>query len=618
MDLKMELRKGTLLQGGKYKIEKKLGQGSFGITYLATIQIIGSFSVTQTEIKVAVKEFFMKDINGRNGNSVITSNRDGIFQDYKNRFIKEAKTLNSLKHPNIVHVIDLFEENNTAYYIMDYLEGGSLDSIILEHGPLSPYYSSSIFFQVCDALMYMHEHKMLHLDLKPSNIMLDLNDKAVLIDFGLTKHFNDMGQPESSTTVGAGTPGYAPIEQSNYKPDLTDGFPATIDVYALGATLYKMLSGKRPPNASEILNEGFPKNELLKVPKDLVDIIELAMMPMRKKRIQNIEEFVELYPIIRKEKNEDEEYQISDDLLVTSVKVDDNTLITAVVENKIPEFTREYIIDKHVDKIKISCKSSLVLGSYDLEVRLSNPKVYDRKVLYIYGKNNFDKFVANFNKLHLNKYEVITGNSYNNDGDCIEISCYYNDNLESTSFINENMYGVGGDLGPNFTLLKSKLEGIIPSLERHLRDVPLPSEYNKGNFVKNIESISFMFNFRDTQSPYHTTRIYIVITDSSIKAGTYQRSINKSEYGYFIDNLFEYLQSSRDLRLYRGRSFLHIKPRFGSGVAIFSYAGAPDWNNYSKKHVLENCFSLIPYMTEILNHFNTYPDWGECHYSIYD
>ena len=186
----MELKNGTLLQGGKYKIEKKLGQGSFGITYLAIIQIIGVFGATQTETKVAVKEFFMKDINGRNGKIVTTGNKDGIFQNYKNRFIKEAKTLNSLKHPNIVRVIDLFEENNTVYYVMDYLDGGSLDMFISNKGTLSPYYTSSLFFQVSDALIYMHQHKMLHLDLKPSNIMLDSNGKAVIIDFGLTKHFS--------------------------------------------------------------------------------------------------------------------------------------------------------------------------------------------------------------------------------------------------------------------------------------------------------------------------------------------------------------------------------------------------------------------------------------------
>lgn len=399
----MELKNGTLLQGGKYKIEKKLGQGSFGITYLAIIQIIGVFGATQTETKVAVKEFFMKDINGRNGKIVTTGNKDGIFQNYKNRFIKEAKTLNSLKHPNIVRVIDLFEENNTVYYVMDYLDGGSLDMFISNKGTLSPYYTSSLFFQVSDALIYMHQHKMLHLDLKPSNIMLDSNGKAVIIDFGLTKHFSDTGEPESSTTVGTGTPGYAPIEQSNYKPELSDGFPATIDVYALGATLFKMLSGKRPPNASDILNEGFPKKELLNVPIDLVDIIELAMMPMKKQRIQNIEEFVELFPIIRKDNYEDYDSPKLENFS-ESRETEDATIVASFVANEKKQ-VQKFVVDQSVDCIKITYESSLVFGSYNLEVRLTKPNVYDRQILYIYTVKaisiNLLATLINYNCLNL-------------------------------------------------------------------------------------------------------------------------------------------------------------------------------------------------------------------------
>lgn len=602
----MELKNGTLLQGGKYKIEKKLGQGSFGITYLAIIQIIGVFGATQTETKVAVKEFFMKDINGRNGKIVTTGNKDGIFQNYKNRFIKEAKTLNSLKHPNIVRVIDLFEENNTVYYVMDYLDGGSLDMFISNKGTLSPYYTSSLFFQVSDALIYMHQHKMLHLDLKPSNIMLDSNGKAVIIDFGLTKHFSDTGEPESSTTVGTGTPGYAPIEQSNYKPELSDGFPATIDVYALGATLFKMLSGKRPPNASDILNEGFPKKELLNVPIDLVDIIELAMMPMKKQRIQNIEEFVELFPIIRKDNYEDYDSPKLENFS-ESRETEDATIVASFVANEKKQ-VQKFVVDQSVDCIKITYESSLVFGSYNLEVRLTKPNVYDRQILYIYGKSNFDKFISNFNKLQLPQLEMLNDSFHCLDGDYLEISCFQNDKKVSTSLIYQNAYGVGGNLGPNLSLVKSKIEKLFPSLDRHLRDVPLLKQYNKDIFIKNVGLITFRLNFYDLTKSYQTTYLNININDKLVESGTFKKAISADEYYYFIDSLFDYLQSSNDLRIYGSRTFVYIKPRFGSAITSFSGRRSNLWGHVDK-NILKSCFTLIPYIDEILNHFNTYPDW---------
>ena len=602
----MELKNGTLLQGGKYKIEKKIGQGSFGITYLAIIQIIGVFGATQTETKVAVKEFFMKDINGRNGKIVTTGNKDGIFQNYKNRFIKEAKTLNSLKHPNIVRVIDLFEENNTVYYVMDYLDGGSLDMFISNKGTLSPYYTSSLFFQVSDALIYMHQHKMLHLDLKPSNIMLDSNGKAVIIDFGLTKHFSDTGEPESSTTVGTGTPGYAPIEQSNYKPELSDGFPATIDVYALGATLFKMLSGKRPPNASDILNEGFPKKELLNVPIDLVDIIELAMMPMKKQRIQNIEEFVELFPIIRKDNYEDYDSPKLENFS-ESRETEDATIVASFVANEKKQ-VQKFVVDQSVDCIKITYESSLVFGSYNLEVRLTKPNVYDRQILYIYGKSNFDKFISNFNKLQLPQLEMLNDSFHCLDGDYLEISCFQNDKKVSTSLIYQNAYGVGGNLGPNLSLVKSKIEKLFPSLDRHLRDVPLLKQYNKDIFIKNVGLITFRLNFYDLTKSYQTTYLNININDKLVESGTFKKAISADEYYYFIDSLFDYLQSSNDLRIYGSRTFVYIKPRFGSAITSFSGRRSNLWGHVDK-NILKSCFTLIPYIDEILNHFNTYPDW---------
>ena len=287
----MRLSIGTYLNNGKYRIEKVLGQGSFGITYLAVVNIVGVLGSIPSSTKVAVKEFFMREVNGRNEDTVTTGSKDGIFYNYKRRFIKEAKTLSRLSHPNIVHVLDLFEENNTAYYVMEYLDGGSLDNLINEKNGLSIIESSQLIKQIASALEYTHSNKMLHLDLKPANVMLNRKGEAVLIDFGLTKEFDENGCPESSTTIGHGTPGYAPLEQSNYQPG--QGFPVTMDIYALGATLYKMLSGKRPPIASDILNEGVEILNLQFIQNaDVIDAISKAMNPLKNKRFQNVSDFI--------------------------------------------------------------------------------------------------------------------------------------------------------------------------------------------------------------------------------------------------------------------------------------------------------------------------------------
>lgn len=292
----MHLPNDTLLQGGKYKIKKVLGQGSFGITYLATSKFKsqGALGEIEVEAQVAIKEFFMADINNRNANgSSVDGTSGSICANYKRKFRKEAENLAKLSHPNIVKVYDVFDENQTSYYVMEYVEGNNLDNYIAQHGKISEEKAIGITREIGEALSYMHDHKMLHLDVKPKNVMCRTNGHYCLIDFGLSKQFTDNGEPESSTTIGLGTPGYAPIEQAHFKKYGT--FPATLDVYALGATLFKMLTGKRPPEATAILNEGFPATALEKenVHAASIHAIESAMAPICKHRIQSVRQFLE-------------------------------------------------------------------------------------------------------------------------------------------------------------------------------------------------------------------------------------------------------------------------------------------------------------------------------------
>ena len=291
------LTSGTVLQGSSYgyEIVKVLGQGSFGITYLAKLRIQGCLGSIDSSVSVAVKEFFMKEINGREGTTVTSGSKDGLFADYRRKFVREATNLSRLKHPHIVNVLEAFEANNTCYYVMEYIDGGSLDDYISKNNGLKEDDAIRIVKQVGSALSFMHSQGMLHLDLKPLNIMRKVSGDIVLIDFGLSKQYDADGTPESSTTVGGGTPGYAPIEQASYRDG--KGFPTTMDIYALGATMYKMLTGKRAPDASDILNDGFPLYRLQErnVSEGIAASIAKAMAPARKDRYSTVESFIDSF-----------------------------------------------------------------------------------------------------------------------------------------------------------------------------------------------------------------------------------------------------------------------------------------------------------------------------------
>lgn len=287
------LSKGSLLKGtsNDYIVKSVLGQGSFGITYLAYVRHKDS-SAKSANTLVAIKEFYMKDINGREGSAVTASSQEGLFDKYRNKFANESKLIHSLSHPGIVKILDSFKDNNTFYYVMEYVEGGSLNDYIEVCGQIPEEESLRYTRTIGTALDYMHGHNMVHLDIKPSNIMITKDGDVALIDFGLSKQYDENGIPESSTSIGGGTPGYAPIEQATFHS--SQDLPVTMDVYALGATLFKMLTGVRPPEASAILNDGFPDRELIryKVSTNTVRCIEKAMAPMRKSRYQNISSFI--------------------------------------------------------------------------------------------------------------------------------------------------------------------------------------------------------------------------------------------------------------------------------------------------------------------------------------
>ena len=284
--MKYTLPIGAKLHSPKrtYTIEKVLGQGGFGITY----KVSANLKVDNVTIRThfAIKEFFMSEACERDEhNSICYSSpvKDKVEESRKD-FLAEAQRLNkiSLEHPNIIHVNEVFEANNTVYYVMEYLDAGSLRDYVRKQGALSEQEALAIMVPIMQAVEYLHQHKMSHLDVKPDNVMLKEDPETgetipVLIDFGLSKHYDKNGKPTSTVRVSGFSDGYAPVEQYTG----IYFFTPQADVYALAATLYYALVGKDPVIASEQTEEKILKN----LPKGISDSVKktiLSSMKMQK------------------------------------------------------------------------------------------------------------------------------------------------------------------------------------------------------------------------------------------------------------------------------------------------------------------------------------------------
>lgn len=283
----MLLKENTLLYRGGYRIVKTIGRGGFGVTYLAEQSI--------TRCKVCIKEFFPKYCN-REGDSVsvsiVSSEFVELFTIFKTKFLKEAQTIAALDHPNIVHVYDAFEENNTAYYVMEYIEGESLNEMVKRRGALSENEAIEYIRDVAKALGYLHERHIMHLDVKPANIVVHKKDKkSILIDFGLSKHYDALSGDATSISLGGRSPGYSPKEQ--YEQGGVSTFSPETDIYSLGATLYYLVTGITPPPALVVADDGLPS-----LPKhisnNIVSVISQSMVDKRKDRLHSIKAFLDI------------------------------------------------------------------------------------------------------------------------------------------------------------------------------------------------------------------------------------------------------------------------------------------------------------------------------------
>ena len=284
------LAAGTSLQGGRYVVERVLGQGGFGITYLCKHTGLGK--------RVAIKEFFFAQFCERQGDTsqvtVPTAGNRELVGKFRRKFVKEARLIADKlsQAPSVVNVFDVFDENGTSYYVMDYIDGRSLADVLKERGRLGEAEALAVIEQVGKALSYVHSRGINHLDIKPANIMVSrATGRAVLIDFGVAKQYDaTTGEATTTTPVGR-TPGYAPLEQ--YSLGGVSHFTPQSDIYALGATLYKLVTGNTPPEATAM-----PKDAVLPYPDDIStpvrQAITVAMQLHKEDRPTKVEDFLKL------------------------------------------------------------------------------------------------------------------------------------------------------------------------------------------------------------------------------------------------------------------------------------------------------------------------------------
>lgn len=331
------LKVGTILRG-IYRIDSYLSSGGFGNTYVATN--------IEFDERVAIKEFFMKGVTQRDDNqttvSVSNSENTNSFLEQKEKFKKEARRIRQLKNEHIVSVHDLFEENGTAYYVMDYVDGENLSDRLKRKGrPMTEFEVNLILPQVLDALKAIHDADIWHLDLKPANIMVDKRGRVKLIDFGASKQLNVQKGGATTTTAISYTNGYAPREQmeQNY-----DKFGPWTDIYALGATLYNLLTNKRPPLPTDIDDDmSEDKHVALPFPENVGGLKFLVHQMMKTNRLQRPQSIDAIISAEKPRKENLKQAPKQDTMSEkTMVYNDETTIIADPKPQKKSEFEPEY------------------------------------------------------------------------------------------------------------------------------------------------------------------------------------------------------------------------------------------------------------------------------------
>lgn len=293
---------GTQLNQNNLTLGQFLGRGGFAITYQAHTKTQGR---NVQEKSVAVKEFFPEGCLRSESIVQFPSSMGEAEQKLaKEKFLDEARLLSKLSHPNIVRVETTFEENNTAYMVMEFLKGRTLEQLIQETGPLPEKRALGYIKQIGAALTEVHRGNFIHRDIKPDNIIVRApeqrlvssnQEQVVLLDFGLNRELTPANTYHTLRLTNAlrfGSPGYSPPEQYGHQAK----FGAYTDIYALGATFYYLLSGEMLPDAPmRIAGEEITplRNYQAKISKPVEDAIMWALQLKGNDRPQSVTEFLE-------------------------------------------------------------------------------------------------------------------------------------------------------------------------------------------------------------------------------------------------------------------------------------------------------------------------------------
>jgi formylglycine-generating enzyme required for sulfatase activity len=370
MNAQYMLPVGTLLHGGVYRVEGYLSSGGFGNTYVVR-------NVEFDEV-YALKEFYIKGVCQRDGDStsisVSNSENAECFTQQREKFKKEARRIRGLHNDHIVKVYDLFEENGTAYYVMDLVDGESLKDHLKRTGlPLTEAEVNILLPQILDGLKAIHDMHIWHLDIKPANIMVDKHGTVNLIDFGASKQQSGTDGTTLSSAI-CYTMGYAPSEQMAQE---YNEFGPWTDFYALGATLYKLLTLQNPPSITKVAKDHTKdKHVALPMPQVSDNMRLLIAWMMQNESEKRPQSTAEILGRLAKE----------DDVTVMVEPTVDDSENTVITETKKPKSTPKSVNEKPKAPQKPVCKkpqttiSNETMLPTSFEEENSNSKL--RKVLY--------------------------------------------------------------------------------------------------------------------------------------------------------------------------------------------------------------------------------------------
>jgi serine/threonine protein kinase len=432
----LQLEVGFVLFG-KYRLEKILGQGGFGITYQAVDESLNRL--------VAIKELFPEG-STRNGNTLIPASSLGAngFAQTKQRFLEEAQTLAQFNHPGIVKVFEVFEAHGTAYIAMEALTGETLGMRLARETKLSEIAVKRLAVEICAALEVVHQTGLLHRDIKPDNVFITKENCVVLIDFGSARDFQTGHAMKHTQLV---SPGYAAPEQYASQAK----FGTYTDIYGLSATLFHATTGKPPPTASDRV---ISSDMGLHLPDTVIEPLRTALTRGLALRIDERPQTAKDFVGLLEEKTSE-----------ISIKIDQ--VINAVGHEEVLHRSDSILVTTKQIEVFVSEGKSMVKNVYPMsdisEIRISNNYIEAKNIdfqlqifAFIFGVGLIIASTVSFYYIDYFKYQSKTNNPIFFPFIAIGIGIYLCYSFLKTMFLRneKNIY---------YVLILTKTQTYLPS-----------------------------------------------------------------------------------------------------------------------------------------------------------